>query len=76
MSDDELERRVDAHLELVAMQEWCAKNRARLLKKAPPRDTCPGCFVSIYDKARETGWCGHCIGNCKPLRKADRTGQS
>jgi hypothetical protein len=61
-SDEEgLERRVDAHLELVKIQERVAKHRAEVLAKPLPRNECPGCFMAIYDGAAEQGWCCDCF---------------
>ena len=71
MTDAELERRVDAHLELVRIQEWCAKHRSEVLSMPIPRNECPGCFQTIYDDAAKDGWCW----DCNPKNRKDvRTG--
>lgn len=57
---DELERNVEAHLELVRIKEWCAGHRRKVLAMPTPRNECPGCFVTIYDGAAEQGWCCDC----------------
>lgn len=73
MTDAELERRVDAHLELARVQEWCSQHRWEVLARPLPRDECPGCFSTIYDLAAADGWCWV----CNPTRrKADSRGAS
>jgi ribosomal protein L37AE/L43A len=57
---DELERRVDAHLELIRLGEVVRQNRVKVLAQPIPRNTCPGCFMAIYDGAAEQGWCCDC----------------
>lgn len=61
---DHLERVVDAHN---ANHEWHDKNKASLAKRRAevlamplPRNTCPGCFMAIYDGAAEDGYCTDC----------------
>lgn len=60
---DELERNVEAHLELQRVKEWCENHRATLLYISPPRTECPGCFARIYDGAAEQGWCCDCFAS-------------
>jgi hypothetical protein len=57
---DELEHNVEAHLELVRVQAWCAGHRRKVLAMPIPRNECPGCFSTIYDGAAEQGWCCDC----------------
>ena len=54
----------DSDLDSAKVQASIAKRvdsiRKQLLRKLPPRDKCPGCFVAIYDRARKDGWCTGC----------------
>lgn len=61
-SGEELERRVDAHNELVRIQAWVDEHRAKALAKPLPRNECPGCFAAIYELAAAQGWCCDCYG--------------
>jgi hypothetical protein len=60
VTDAELEQRVDAHLELVRIQEWCEQHRKKVLAMPLPRNECPGCFSAIHDGAALDGWCWDC----------------
>jgi hypothetical protein len=57
---DEVERRIDAHIELERVKEWCTQHRRGILALPLPRNECPGCFSTIYDGAAEQGWCCDC----------------
>ena len=56
-------------LELQMGRDLVENKRAALLAQGPPRDTCPGCFQSIYDKAAKDGWCSNCISRAASLQK-------
>jgi hypothetical protein len=65
----ELDRRIDAHNELVKVREWCERHRKEVLAMPLPRNECPGCFITIYDLAAKDGWCT----NCNPDNRTSTT---
>lgn len=62
---DEMERRIDAHVQNYEIHQQIERDlasaRRELLSEAPPRDQCPGCFLAIHDGAARQGWCCDCM---------------
>lgn len=63
---DELERNVSAIEHFQNLQSRLSAMRRVELAKPLPRNTCPGCFSSIYAGAAKQGWCCDCF----PIRES------
>lgn len=64
---------IAAYWERDRVKATVLKNRKETLAMPKPRNTCPGCFSSIYDGAAKRGWCCDCFPKRKAYEKEARS---